>query len=314
MRRRPLRRLAAELLAAVLDEVATFVLRKLDRWADRLRNPEGLAESPYVTAATRSFVVGLDQDGGLVVAHDPSDPTGSYRRTPARQEPPPENIAQPTEAVAFSSPCPVDGCAGLLNHVGDHLDDAGELIAFEVAINLPTFMADRAEAVRCQSVGGVLDDVASLQCDQAAGHSGRHTALGHSWGLNLQPAEIAAGHPAVAVHERLAALLEPVDPDDVLPSMAEVFAVPVDRLPLPSEVGHGRPVVIEGPEDDHGRPSAPAGSFADDPSTSADNIAMVLRHDNTGLECPVCFRRRHTADQAAECAGIAEAIESGALQ
>lgn len=104
---------------------------------------------------------------------------------------------------------------------------------------------------------------------------------------------------AQAVHDRLTSLLPPVDPAEVLPQMAEVFGVPVDRLPAPSEVGHGRPLVL----DVNGgvRPAFP------DP----ENVELVQAHDSTGLECPVCFRRRHTADQAAECAGIAEAIERG---
>lgn len=180
-----------------------------------------------------------------------------------------------------------------------------------------------------------------LVCDQPKGHDLTHSAAGTvvgwwdqrdpEWPMPDEPAVItrdaalvvaaaradlqadAAQHPATdrlrvtdqlertdaaqSVHDRLVSLL-PVEPAEVLPQMAEVFGIPVDRLPDPSEVGHGRPVVIEGPENDHGRP---------DP----ENVELVQAHDSTGLECPVCFRRRHTADQAAECAGIAEAIERG---
>ena len=136
---------------------------------------------------------------------------------------------------------------------------------------------------------------ADLQADAA-----QHPATGR-----LRVADqLERTEAAQAIHDRLTSLLPPVEPYRLVPPPGVIPELDAAReragvqLPTPAEVGHGRPIVIEGPENDHGRP---------DP----ENVELVQAHDSTGLECPVCFRRRHTADQAAECAGIAEAIERG---
>lgn len=125
-------------------------------------------------------------------------------------------------------------------------------------------------------------------------HAGEHVdSLGNVLAIDLGSRPWAPGSPvgqdrgptAAEVHQRLASL-----------------------LPAPSEVGHGRPTVVGVNDHDrlagYGRPGETITVAPFDPS-----LPVLLDAD-----CPYCGRRRHTADQAAECLDLAEAEHDHMVQ
>lgn len=254
------------------------------------------------------FLAAVLEDAALWLRErSPEAPAYSVKITPADAQEPaqerPAPIAGGVAPIDYSGvPCPVVGCAGMMNHWGDHLDAEGETIALMVEIPVTDFREGRRErdagkpwdAWCGDDQGGAQADA---PCDLDAGHPGDHDngATGAHWS-NRSPLAVRRRLHEVIDRSRLGLPLDDAsftrgEPDAAPVTVAglEAAAEVVSRLPLPSEVGHGRPVIVEGPEDDHGRPTLT-------------EVSEVFRADNLGRDCPVCGRRRHTGDQAAECA------------